>query len=52
MSLYDLLEAFKGVSRFLDDSLVHAVQGEQHSVDEKIEKIQREKVHGLREVYV
>jgi segregation and condensation protein A len=40
VTLYDLTEAFRGVLRFITDDLVHTVEGEEHSVDEKIDYIQ------------
>lgn len=40
VSLYDLIEAFRGVIRFFSDDLFHAVEPEQTSVDEKIEYIE------------
>lgn len=40
VSLYDLLDAFKGVLRFFADDLFHTVEGEVSSVDEKIELIE------------
>lgn len=38
-SLYDLIQAFRGVVRFITDDLEHAIQMEGVSVDEKIELI-------------
>jgi segregation and condensation protein A len=40
VTLYDLISAFRGVLRFIADDLVHTVAGEEHSVDEKIERIE------------
>jgi len=40
VSLYDLIDAFKGVLRFISDGLAHTVIGEGHSVDEKIARIE------------
>jgi segregation and condensation protein A len=40
VSLYDLIEAFRRVIRFLTDDLIHQVEGEGASVDEKIEQIE------------
>lgn len=40
ISVYDLIEAFRGVIRFISDDLTHTVAGERHSVDEKIARIQ------------
>lgn len=40
VTLYDLLEAFRGVLRFFSDDLFHTVTAETASVDEKIEYIQ------------
>jgi len=36
VSLYDLIQAFRGVLRFLGDGLAHTVVAEEFSVDEKI----------------
>lgn len=41
VSLFDLIEAFKGVLRFLTESGTHYVESEGASVDEKIDRIQR-----------
>lgn len=40
VSLFDLVEAFRGVIRFFSDDLFHAVEQEEASVDEKIEYIE------------
>ncbi|MBI4559199.1 MAG: segregation/condensation protein A [Candidatus Hydrogenedentes bacterium] len=40
VALYDLIDAFKGVLRYVSDDLFHTVQAEQHSVDEKIARIE------------
>ena len=40
VSLYDLIQAFRGVLRFITDGRAHTVAGEGHSIDEKIEWIQ------------
>lgn len=40
VSLFDLLQAFKGVLRYFSDDLFHTVQTEGSSVDEKIALIQ------------
>jgi segregation and condensation protein A len=40
VSLYDLTQAVKGVLRYLVEGLPHTVEGERHSVDEKIAHIQ------------
>ena len=40
VSLYDLIQAFKGVLRFISDGLAHTVAGEGYSVDDKIGRIQ------------
>ena len=40
VTLYDLTEAFRNVLRFITDDLVHTVEGEGTSVDEKIEHIE------------
>lgn len=42
VSIYDLIEAFRGVLRYITDDLQHTVQTEGASVDEKIEYIQTE----------
>ena len=42
VTLYDLTEAFRGVLRFIGDGLVHEIEGEQHSIDEKVEDIQQQ----------
>jgi len=39
VSLYDLLQAFKGVLRFMREDLVQTVHGEEASVDDKIQHI-------------
>lgn len=39
VSLFDLIQAFKGVLKFLDEDRVHTVETETSSVDEKIERI-------------
>jgi segregation and condensation protein A len=39
VSLYDLIKAFKSVERYLRDEVIQTVQGEESSVDEKIERI-------------
>lgn len=36
VSLFDLVESFRGMLRFITDDLAHTVAGENHSVDEKI----------------
>ena len=40
VSLYDLIQAFRGVVRFITDDLHHTVVGEGASVDDKIARIQ------------
>ncbi len=40
VNLYDLIQAFRGVLRFFTDDLVHTVEGDGASVDEKIEYIE------------
>ncbi len=40
VSLYDLVEAFRGVLRYFNEDLFHTVDGEGASVDEKIEFIE------------
>ena len=40
VTLFDLIEAFRGVIRFFSDDLFHTVQAEEASVDEKIEYIE------------
>jgi segregation and condensation protein A len=40
VSLYDLMQAFRGVARYLRDPVVQTIHGEESSVDEKIERIQ------------
>jgi len=40
VTLYDLTEAFRNVLRFFTEDLVHTVEGEAFSVDEKIEYIE------------
>ena len=40
MSVYDLVTAFRGVLRYITDDLVHTIEGEEFSVDEKIEYIE------------
>ncbi len=42
VSLYDLIEAFRGVLRFFTDDVFHTVQAEGASVDEKIAHIEEE----------
>jgi segregation and condensation protein A len=37
VSLQDLTEAFRGVLRYFTDDLFHTVEGEAHSIDEKVE---------------
>ncbi|MEA3365197.1 MAG: segregation/condensation protein A [Candidatus Hydrogenedentes bacterium] len=39
-TLFDLIEAFRGVIRFFSDGLFHTVQPEETSIDEKIEYIE------------
>ncbi len=39
VTLYDLMEAFRGVLRFISDDLFHQVDAETFSVDEKISQI-------------
>lgn len=39
VSLYDLMRAFKRVLRYLTEDIVHTVEGEGASVDEKIDEI-------------
>ena len=40
VTLFDLIEAFRGVVRFFSDDLFHSVKSEESSVDEKIEYIE------------
>lgn len=40
VSLYDLMSAFKNVVRFFREEAVHEVEGEGHSIDEKIEQLE------------
>jgi segregation and condensation protein A len=40
VTLFDLIEAFRGVIRFFSDDLFHTVQPEETSIDEKIEYIE------------
>lgn len=40
VTLYDLIQAFRGVLRFFTEDLFHTVEGEGASVDEKIEYIE------------
>lgn len=40
LSLYDLINAFRGVLRFVAEGPAHTVMGEGHSVDEKISRIE------------
>jgi len=40
VSLYDLTQALKGVMRYLREGVPHTVQGEKHSVDSKINRIE------------
>ncbi len=40
VTLFDLIESFRGVVRFFSDDLFHTVQSEETSVDEKIEYIE------------
>jgi segregation and condensation protein A len=40
VSLYDLIEAFRGVLRFFNEDVFHTVQAEGASVDEKISQIE------------
>lgn len=40
VTLFDLIEAFRGVVRFFTDDLFHTVQAEEASVDERIEFIE------------
>ncbi len=40
VTLHDLVQAFRGVLRFFTDDLVHTIEGEGASVDEKIEYIE------------
>ena len=42
VSLYDLIQAFRGVLRFITEGLAHTVVGEGASVDEKIVYIQEQ----------
>ena len=41
VTMYDLVEAFRGVLRYFSDDLVHTVENEGSSVDEKIELIEQ-----------
>jgi len=40
VTLHDLIHAFRGVLRFFTEDLVHTIEGESASVDEKIEHIE------------
>ncbi|MCC6694710.1 MAG: segregation/condensation protein A [Candidatus Hydrogenedentes bacterium] len=40
VTLYDLIQAFRGVLRFFTEDLFHTIEGEGASVDEKIEYIE------------
>lgn len=40
VNLYDLIQAFRGVIRFFTEDLVHTIEGEGASIDEKIEYIE------------
>jgi len=40
VSLYDLIQAFRGVLRFVTEDLAHTVAGEGYSVDDKIARIE------------
>ncbi|MCP4644992.1 MAG: segregation/condensation protein A [bacterium] len=40
VTMYDLITAFRSVLRYISDDLVHTVEGEEHSIDEKIEVLQ------------
>ncbi len=40
VTLFDLVSAFKGVLRFFTDDIVHTVEGEGASVDEKVDHIE------------
>lgn len=40
VTLYDLVQAFKGYLRYFSDDAIHTVQGEGASIDEKIEHIE------------
>lgn len=40
VTLHDLIQAFRGVLRFFTEDLIHTVEGEPASVDEKIEYIE------------
>lgn len=40
VTLFDLIEAFRGVVRFFSDDIFHTVQSDESSVDEKIEYIE------------
>lgn len=40
VSLYDLIESFRGVLRYITDDLLHNVAAEEYSVDEKIASIE------------
>jgi segregation and condensation protein A len=42
LGLYDLIQAFRGVLRYISDDLAHTVVGEGASVDEKIAYIEQE----------
>lgn len=42
VTLQDLIGAFRNVLRFMSDDIIHTVEGEQYSVDEKIEHIESE----------
>jgi segregation and condensation protein A len=45
VTLHDLVQAFRGVIRFFWDDLLHTVQGEGYSVDEKIVEIEESLVY-------
>jgi segregation and condensation protein A len=42
VSVYDLIQAFRGVIRFMADEVVHTVEGEEASVDDKIVEIEEQ----------
>ncbi len=42
VSLFDLIESFRGVLRFITEDLSHTIESEHHSVDEKIAYIEDE----------
>ena len=45
VTLFDLIEAFRGVVRFFTEDLFHSIQTEEVSVDEKIEYIENSLKH-------